>query len=112
MNNKNVVTLDEYGNRFEWDEAKAMSNLGKHRIGFPTAIRVFGDPNAVLEQDRVVDGEQRWHAIGMIDDVLMLTVVHVVRSAGVEDITRIISARRAVRKEEHRYEDANGSISN
>jgi uncharacterized protein (DUF4415 family) len=46
--------------RFEWDPAKAASNLRKHGVGFDTAKRVFTDPFALMKLDRVEGGEQRW----------------------------------------------------
>lgn len=46
--------------RFEWNEAKNLSNQKKHGIGFEAASRVFADPNLLLRKDRVVEGEQRW----------------------------------------------------
>ena len=42
--------------RFEWDPAKAESNLKKHRVSFETATRVFADPFAVVKQDRIENG--------------------------------------------------------
>lgn len=53
--------------RFEWDEGKNQSNQHKHSgVDFETASRVFGDPDLILRKDRVIDGEQRWHAIGEV----------------------------------------------
>ncbi|MFZ1085115.1 MAG: BrnT family toxin [Terracidiphilus sp.] len=49
--------------RFEWDPAKAAANLRKHRVSFETATRVFADPNALFEQDRIADGESRWQPL-------------------------------------------------
>jgi len=88
---------------FEWDEAKAESNLRKHGISFDDAIEVFYDPNAVFEQDRVVDGELRWQAIGMAEDLVMLQVAHTVIERDVDEVFRIVSARRATRKERRLY---------
>jgi uncharacterized DUF497 family protein len=88
---------------FEWDEAKAASNLRKHGISFDDAIEVFYDPYAVFEHDRIVDGELRWQAIGMIGDVDLLHVAHVVAERDADEVFRIISARRATRKERERY---------
>jgi uncharacterized protein len=62
---------------------------------------VFEDPFAVFRKDRVVDGEQRWHAIGMTAGAVLL-VVHVYRSENVndkEETIRIISAREASQRE-------------
>jgi uncharacterized DUF497 family protein len=89
---------------FEWDEAKAESNRRKHSIDFEDAIEVFYDPRAVVEHDRVVDGELRWQAIGMVGGVVVLMVAHTVEERSQDEVIRIISARRADRKERKRYE--------
>jgi uncharacterized DUF497 family protein len=91
--------------RFEWDEAKAESNRRKHRVPFETAVRVFDDPQFLLFQDREVDGEERWNAIGMVGDALVLAVAHTARSEDGQEIVRIISARKASRWERRVYED-------
>ena len=53
--------------RFEWNAAKNRANQKKHGgLDFETASRVFRDAQVVLAKDRVVDGEQRWHAIGEV----------------------------------------------
>lgn len=91
--------------RFEWDPAKAESNLRKHHVSFETAARVFADPFAVVKQDRIENGEHRWQTLGMVDNYLLLLVAHTVR--GDEDgaeLIRIISARRAEPKERKCYE--------
>jgi uncharacterized DUF497 family protein len=83
--------------RFEWDAEKNRSNPRKHGgIDFETASRVFADPNLILRKDRVVDGEQRWHAIGAVRKAVLLRV-HVYReeNSNGEEIIRIISAREA-----------------
>ena len=45
--------------RFEWDEAKAKSNARKHGVRFEEAMKVFADPYALVEQDRVEGDELR-----------------------------------------------------
>jgi uncharacterized DUF497 family protein len=65
--------------RFEWDPTKAANNLRKHGVSFPTATRVFTDPYALVELDRIENGEQRWQTIGVVEGVLMLMVSHTVR---------------------------------
>ncbi|HUH76503.1 MAG TPA: BrnT family toxin, partial [Devosia sp.] len=50
--------------RFSWDANKAASNLRKHGVAFEDAARVFLDPLSIREQDRIVDGEERWPTIG------------------------------------------------
>jgi uncharacterized protein len=97
--------------RFEWDEAKNLSNQRKHGVSFEKASAVFLDLFYVSVQDRIEDGEQRWQAIGMVGDLLILTVAHTVREEKADDasvdVFRIISARPATRKERRRYEDEN-----
>ena len=95
--------------RFEWVEAKAASNLKKHGISFELAVRAFADPFALSEQDRIEGGEERWQTIGRVGGRVVLLVAHAVRDEGGEDepaleIIRIVSARKADRKERIRYE--------
>ncbi|HEV2424159.1 MAG TPA: BrnT family toxin [Terriglobia bacterium] len=73
-------------------------------MDFETAARVFDDPEVIVMRDRVVEGEERWHAIGAVSAALLL-VVHVYhedRSDG-EEIIRIISAREADQRERRIY---------
>ena len=91
--------------RFEWDPGKAAINLRKHGVSFQTATLVFADPFAVFDQDRIEDGEFRWLAIGMVEGLRLLVVVHVVREQDGDEVIRIISARRADRREKRRYEE-------
>ncbi len=89
---------------FEWDEAKAESNLRKHGIGFGNATQVFDDPFVLAEPERFERGEVRWQSIGMVEGVAILLVDHTVREEGWDEVIRIISARRATRRECIRYE--------
>jgi uncharacterized DUF497 family protein len=91
--------------RFEWDPAKAKRNLAKHGVSFEQASRVFDDPFALMMQDRVEHGEERWQAIGRAGTYLVIVVAHTVRHSAGDDVIRIISARRALRQERQRYED-------
>jgi uncharacterized protein len=90
--------------KFEWDQAKAQSNLKKHRVSFEMATRVFADPFALVEQDRIEHGERRWQTLGTVEGHLLLLVAHTVRDDedGTE-LIRIISARRAEPKERKHY---------
>ncbi len=100
------------GIRFEWDEAKNLSNRRKHGVSFEEASQVFRDPLYVSVQDRVEGGELRWQTLGLVEGLLLLTVAHTVREerddGTLVDVIRIISARPATRKERRRYEDENG----
>ena len=53
---------------FEWDEEKRLKNIEKHGIDFLDADILFGNPHLVAP-GKTVDGEQRWLAIGMIDEI-------------------------------------------
>ena len=91
---------------FEWDDAKARSNLAKHGFSFEEAREVFADPGAVVfDVTRKEDGENRLKAIGRIGGRLF-TVVYTSRGAA----RRLISARRANAKEERRYGDRSQHI--
>ena len=96
--------------RFAWDAVKAAGNIHKHGVSFETAVRVFADPNALLEQDRIVDGELRWQILGVVEGAVVLMVAHAVYDEDDVEVIRIISARKAGRKEIRRYEEANGSL--
>ena len=66
---------------------------------------MFDDPHAIFRKDRIVSGEQRWHAIGMATGAVLL-VVHVYRLENEhdqEEIIRIISAREASKRERRVY---------
>lgn len=89
---------------FEWDDEKARTNLRKHHVAFEDAVRAFLDPLSVSIFDRLVDGEERWHLLGVVDGMRMLLVVHTFRESGGRETTRIISARRAERWERRHYD--------
>ena len=90
---------------FEWDENKNEINKKKHGVSFETARLVFEDKNMVeiLDYFHSTLEEERYYAIGMVDDVL--TVVFTERVGK----TRIISARHATKEEEEVYY-GNGNI--
>lgn len=95
--------------RFEWDAAKAAGNLRKHGVSFETAARVFADPFVLMDQDRIESEEQRWQALGAVAFHIILLVAYSVGEIDEDgtstEIIRIISARKADRKERQRYED-------
>jgi uncharacterized DUF497 family protein len=85
--------------RFEWDDAKARANLEKHEVSFEVARRVFYDTAGIDEiDDRGGYGEDRFIGIGMVDGRL-LTVTYTERDGRI----RIISARKATRREQDDY---------
>jgi uncharacterized protein len=88
---------------FEWDDAKAASNLVDHKVSFDVAKLAFGDAFNVVREDRREDyGEDRLVLYGMAQGRL-LAVVHTER----EGRMRIISARYAEPRERRRYHEAN-----
>ena len=92
--------------RFAWDSGKNRVNQKKHGgIAFESAALVIDDPHVIFCKDRIVDGEQRWHAIGAADGAALL-VVHAYRMEhdnGEEETVRIISAREANQRERRVY---------
>ena len=83
---------------YEWDDEKNMINHSKHGIFFSDAIRVFDDPNRIVDYDRDhSDEENRWKVTGMVDNIIV--VIYTDRL----DRTRIISARRANKHERRDY---------
>ncbi|EPW3922821.1 MULTISPECIES: BrnT family toxin [Enterobacter] len=89
---------------FEWDTNKAKSNLIKHGIRFEEAVLVFDDPYHLSLQDRHENGEFRWQTIGLVHGLIVIMVAHTVRFESGDEVIRIISARKADRKERSRYE--------
>jgi uncharacterized DUF497 family protein len=94
--------------RIEWDQTKDKINQTKHGIDFETARRIFDDPWCVTFVERVADGEERWHAIGSIERIIVLVVAHTYREECSDEIVRIISARPATRRERKLYAQAIG----
>jgi len=88
----------------EWDERKAASNVLKHGIPFDVAKRVFEDPFATSEMDRIVDGEERWRTIGRVGLATILFVAHTWLDDDGEIHVRIISARKANKHEVKAYD--------
>lgn len=84
---------------FEWDPAKAASNHKKHSVRFADATSVFFDDRAVTLPDEDQD-EERFVTLGK--DAIDRVLVVVYRWRG--DHIRIISARRATRRERQEYE--------
>lgn len=87
---------------FEWDDAKAESNLAKHGVSFEEALTVFDDPLAAIFDDEHHSlGERREIIIGYSYEGRLVLVSFVERS----DRVRIISARPATRRERSGYEE-------
>lgn len=86
--------------QFEWNPAKNQENIRKHGIDFSDIPAVFASPMLIAVDDRHDYGEERWVGIGLLVDI----VVVVVWTELAEDRVRIISARKANRRERDHYE--------
>jgi uncharacterized DUF497 family protein len=84
---------------FEWDLTKNRANIAKHGVSFEDAARIFEGPVLTYPDDRLEYGEQRWVSIGVVGAVTYLTALNTDRD-GTE---RIISARRATKREREQY---------
>ena len=88
---------------FEWSVAKARANLKKHGVSFEDAQSVFYDEYARQFDDEAhSDKEERFIMLGMSIRSNVLVICHCERSGG--HVIRIISARKATRKEQKFYE--------
>ena len=87
---------------FEWDRAKAALNKRKHGVSFEEAQTVFYDEYAVefFDPDHS-EREGRFIMLGMSFALRLLVVCHCVREA--QSVIRIISARKATRREAEHY---------
>jgi uncharacterized protein len=83
----------------EWDPAKAARNLKKHGVSFEEAATALLDPNALAQSD-TSSTEERWLLMGMSSEARLITLVYTLRG---EDRIRLISARKATRKEAKHY---------
>lgn len=87
---------------FEWDPRKAAENLRKHGVSFDEAATVFGDALALTFPDPDhADAEERLLTFGKSIQYRLLVVSHTPRHPRI----RIISARRATRRERKIYEE-------
>ena len=88
--------------KFEWDAAKAASNLKKHGVSFEEAQSVFYDDLAVQFFDDSSGDGLRFILLGTSNLSRLLVVVHC-EPGGCDDVLRIISARKATKFERQYY---------
>lgn len=86
--------------RFQYDPAKAAENLKNHQVSFADAAGVLEDPLAITVEDPDAEGEKRFVTVGLGSAGELLVVVWTER----DEDCRLISARRATRKERKQYE--------
>ena len=89
---------------FEWDDAKNRSNLAKHGLDFADAELVFSGPCVTFVDNRFDYGEERLVTLGLLAGRL-ITIAHTPRGKA----TRIISMRKANRREEKIYKKRLGT---
>jgi uncharacterized DUF497 family protein len=87
--------------QFEWDPWKSEANERKHRVSFEEAATAFGDPFSLTipDPDHSED-EDRHILLGQTSRDRLMVVIHTDRG----DTVRVISARRATRRERRAYE--------
>ncbi len=88
---------------FEWDSDKAQTNLSKHGLSFEVASTVFADPLSLTIIDPLHSSgqEERFITIGTSYQGALIIVIHCDRGENI----RIISARRATKRERRTYEN-------
>ena len=94
--------IEYMGMLFDWDDYKEEINKKKHDIAFDEAITAFGDEYHQIYYDDINSGrEDRFNLIGYSEKRRLLMVCYCYRNG--DDITRIISARRATKQESKLY---------
>ncbi len=88
--------------RFEWDPEKAAENLANHGLSFEEAATVFGDPlGRIVDDPRHSTDEPRYVLLGHSERQQLLAVMFTERAKAI----RLISARKATRRERREYEE-------
>ena len=92
--------------KFEWDKEKERTNIQKHGVSFEQASYVFADPFAldIYDQEHSKN-EDRWILLGKSLNEIILVVVHTFRNNEDTEFVRIISARKATKKEKQTYQE-------
>ena len=90
--------------KFEWNKNKEKLNIKKHKVTFEQASYVFADKFALNKFDeKHSENEDRWIILGKSLNETLLLVVHTFRDNNNEEFIRIISARKATKKEKQTY---------
>ncbi len=97
-----IVNMD--GIEFQWNHQKSRENLKKHGVSFEEAQTVFLDENAIrfYDPDHSQD-EDRFIMLGMSFKLRVLVVCHCYRDKENDTVIRIISARKADKRESKNY---------
>jgi uncharacterized protein len=91
---------------YQWDRNKARANLKKHAVDFADAVGVFEDPMGLTIDDASDPEEPRWITLGLDFLHRLLVVVYTYRGEAI----RLISARKATKRERDCYEDKRTGI--
>ncbi len=95
--------------KFDWDPAKEAENIREHKITFRRAATIFRDPNQLsIYDEEHSEHEDRWITIGINGSGVLRVVVHTFEQ--ISEILceiRIISARKATRREARQYREKN-----
>jgi hypothetical protein len=95
--------------RFEWDNAKNIINIKKHKISFEEAKTVFYDENAILFDDPDHSNEEeRFLILGISQTEKLCIVSHCYRDN--DNVIRLISARKATKNETKVYNEGIGGV--
>jgi len=91
---------------FDWDPYKAKHNLRKHKVSFERAAAIFLDPLAIsIYDEEHSSDEDRWITIGKDRTNNVLVVIHTFHEENIDNCkVRVISARKATKKEIKQYE--------
>ena len=90
--------------KHEWDAEKNRKNVAKHGLHFKDAELVFAGPCVTFEDDRFDYGEERLITLGLLAGRLVV-IAHSPR----DEETRIISMRKANRREQEIYQKRLGT---
>lgn len=84
--------------RFEWDEAKRLSNIRRHGIDFAIIEKVLDGATITFKDDRFEYGETRVLTFGLLDGDVVV-IIH----TETDEVIRVISLRKATRHEQETY---------
>ncbi|MCL4492585.1 MAG: BrnT family toxin [Nitrospirae bacterium] len=94
---------------FSWDENKNWENRKKHGIDFNEASEVFDDPLHISVLDKRFDYfDERWITLGTTKKGEIIVIGHLYFLTEDSEHIRIITARKATRKEREQYEKVGG----
>jgi len=90
--------------RFEWDPEKARINELKHGVSFSEACCIFSDKSALsILNGEHLQKEERWITLGMAPEGKLILAIHTFRTVKGREVVRIISARKATKREARQY---------